>query len=81
MTKVIATVQVGDIIKSFDFPGRSDCYIIGTVVEVKNTVITSRVIKAVSGGKLYQFLDSEFTTLVQGAGLMDDTFDRVVIVG
>lgn len=77
----MATVQVGDIIKSFDFPGRSDCYIIGTVIEVKNTVITSRVIKAVSEGKMYLFPDCEFSTLVQGAGLMDDTFERVVIVG
>jgi hypothetical protein len=27
-------MQVGDIVKSYDFPNRTDCYIIGTVTSV-----------------------------------------------
>lgn len=74
-------IELGTVIKSYDFPGRTDCYIIGSVVDTSKGLITAKVIRAISEGKLYQFPDSEFTTLPQGEGLFDDKWNRVEIVG
>ena len=74
-------VNVGEIIKSFDFPGRTDCYIVGSVETVKNGLIVANVIRAVSEGKAYNFPDTKFSTYEQGQGLFDDKFTRVVVIG
>ena len=74
-------VQVGDVIKSYDFPSRTDCYIIGQVKSVNKGVIVSKVIRAISESKEYNFPDTEFSTLEQGRGLFDDMFERVVVLG
>src|SRR5688572_9278816 len=34
--KMEKAIKVGALVKSFDFPGRKDCYIVGSVVGFKN---------------------------------------------
>ena len=74
-------VTVGDIIKSYDFQRRTDCYILGQVKSVKDGVIVAKVIRAVSQEKEYKFPDTEFATFEQGLGMFDDTWQRIVVVG
>jgi hypothetical protein len=74
-------VTVGDIIKSYDFQRRTDCYILGQVKSVKDGVIVAKVIRAVSQEKEYKFPDTEFATYEQGLGMFDDTWQRIVVVG
>jgi hypothetical protein len=74
-------IELGTVIKSYDFPGRTDCYIIGSVVDISKGRITAKVIRAISQGKLYQFPDTEFSTYPQGTGMFDDEWTRVEIVG
>jgi hypothetical protein len=74
-------VTVGDIIKSYDFQRRTDCYILGQVKSVKDGVIVAKVIRAVSQEKEYKFPDTEFSTYQQGMGMFDDSWQRVVVVG
>jgi hypothetical protein len=75
------TVTVNDVIKSFDFPGRTDCYIVGQVTSVKDGLIIAKVIRSVSEGKDYNFPVTEFSTYEQGLGMFDDSFNRVVVLG
>jgi hypothetical protein len=75
------TVKVNDVIKSFDFPGRTDCYIVGQVTSVKDGLIIAKVIRSVSEGKDYLFPVTEFSTYEQGLGMFDDSFNRVVVLG
>jgi hypothetical protein len=74
-------VRIGDIIKSYDFPNMLNCYIIGKVVKVENNYITARIIKAVSENKEYDLESATFKTPVQGLGMFDDKFERVVVLG
>jgi len=74
-------VKVNDVIKSFDFLGRDDCYIVGQVKSVDKGLIVAKVIRAVSEGKDYNFPDTEFSTYEQGLGMFDDSFNRVVVLG
>ena len=74
-------VTVGDIIKSYDFQRRTDCYILGQVKSVKDGVIVAKVIRAVSQEKEYKFPDTEFATFEQGLGMFDDTWQRIVVIG
>ncbi len=74
-------VTVGDVIKSYDFQRRTDCYILGQVKSIKDGVIVAKVIRAVSQEKEYKFPDTEFATFEQGLGMFDDTWQRIVVVG
>jgi hypothetical protein len=74
-------VRIGDVIKSYDFPNMLDCYIIGQVVNVEKNYITAKVIKAVSESKEYDLQSATFKTPVQGSGMFDDKFERVVVLG
>jgi len=76
-----STVTIGSIIKSFDFQRKTDCYIVGQVTSVSNGRIVAKVISAVSQEKEYKFPDTEFTTLEQGLGMFDNSWQRVVVVG
>jgi hypothetical protein len=77
MTKV----RIGDIIKSYDFPGMTDCYILGQVTAISNGRIVAKVVRAVSEDKEYKFPDTEFATYEQGLGMFDDEWQRVVVIG
>lgn len=77
-------MQVGSIIKSFDFPGNTECYMIGEVVgfECDDEVIVAKAIKAVFKGKTKSIDQVDvFRTPKQGLGMLDDIFERVVLVG
>lgn len=77
-------MQVGSIIKSFDFPGNTDCYMIGEVVDFEEggDVIVAKMIKVVFDGETKQigYVDL-FRTPKQGTMMFDKTFERVVLVG
>lgn len=74
-------INVGDVIKSYDFPGMTDCYLIGKVIDVTEHTITAKIIKAVSENKEYDIGSATFKTSVQGSGLLDDRFERIVVIG
>lgn len=76
-------LQAGDLIKSYDFGKevRSDCYIIGRVRSIKNNTITCDYIKGFFGDKVTKPETNElFSTPVQGASLMDDTWTRIELI-
>jgi hypothetical protein len=77
-------MQVGDIVKSFDFNGISDCYMIGKVVGVyQDGTFRAEFIKRVWQGKLdKKFKTDYFTAPKQGYHFMDNnTFPRVFVIG
>jgi hypothetical protein len=76
-------MQVGTIIKSFDFPGNLNCYMVGEVTAVDGDFITCKTIRQVFQGKAEEIseFNEVFRTVKQGASFMDDKFERVVIVG
>lgn len=77
-------MQVGDIVKSFDFNGIDDCYMIGKVVAVQSDgLFRAEFIKRVWQGKLdKKFKTDYFTAPRQGYHFMDNnTFPRVFVIG
>lgn len=66
----VRAVQVGDVIRSLDFPGRFDCYMIGLVVDADKEKIRCRGIARVWSGQSER-LDREFTTVQPGMHFMD----------
>ncbi len=80
MSNSIVLPEVGAIIKSFDFVGHDDSYMIGRVTKVQGTYIECEMIKQVYAGS--EVKDATmFRTQAQGTGFMDDKFERVVILG
>lgn len=77
------TNKIGDIIKSMDFPGRTDCYFIGRVLKIQNNCLHCETIKIVVEGKEKDItpLTSVFKTPPRGEMMFDDTFQRIEIVG
>lgn len=77
-------MQVGSIIKAFDFPGNLNCYFVGRVQKIAGGIITAEIIKQVFDGKdvtdRYEVGDT-FSTPKQGMSFMDEKFERVVLVG
>jgi len=79
------TLNVGTIIKSLDFPGRDDCYMIGRIIEIDlvECIYECELIKAVSVGE--EFTDKlsfkTFTTVFNGG--FDDLFEngRIQAIG
>lgn len=78
----MSTVQVGSIIKSFDFPGNLNCYMVGKVTNVDGDFISCDTIKQVFDGKQEEITEFNniFRTLAQGTGAFDDKFNRVVVI-
>ena len=78
-------MQIGTVIKSFDFPGNLNCYMVGTVTAVEGDFITCDTIRQVFDGKAVplETFNKEFRTVVQGKSFMDDMskFERVVVIG
>lgn len=76
-------MQVGTIIKSYDFPGNLNCYIVGTVTKIDGDFITCDTIKQVFDGKalLMETFNNTFRTVAQGSGMFDDKFQRIVEIG
>lgn len=75
-------MRVGDIVKSYDFHGITDCYMVGEVVGLHfDGTFRAKFIKRVwEGVEDRKFKTDYFTAPQQGEMLMDDRFDRVVVV-
>jgi hypothetical protein len=78
----MSKVQVGSIIKSYDFPGTFNCYMVGKVTAVDGDFISCDKIKQVFDGKQEEIneFNNIFRTLAQGTGAYDDKFERVVVI-
>ena len=76
-------MQIATIIKSFDFPGNLNCYMVGTVTKIEGDFITCVTIKQVFDGKALskEKFNEEFRTVAQGCSFMDDKFQRIVELG
>lgn len=76
-------MQVGDIVKSYDFPGNTECYMIGKVVGIHgNDAFRAEFIKRVWLGKTdTKFKTDYFTAPLQGNSFGDEMFERIVVVG
>lgn len=75
-------MRVGDIVKSYDFPGITDCYMVGKVVGVHfDGTFRAKFIKRVFGGvEDRKFKTDYFTAPQQGEMFMDDQFNRIVVL-
>ena len=72
-------IEIGSVIKSFDFYGNTDCYMIGEVLEIKGNVLVCKTLKQVFNN-MEEAGNDTFSTLMQGEGLMDDKFTRVEVL-
>lgn len=76
-------MQVGDIVKSLDFNGVEDCYMVGQVVGVHfDGTFRARFIKRVwRGSQDRKFKTDYFTAPLQGNLVFDnDSMPRVTVV-
>lgn len=77
-------MQVGDIVKSYDFPGNTECYYVGKVVSISEQFgdFRAQFIKRVWQGAVdNKFKTDYFTAPLQGNSFMDETFERIVVIG
>jgi hypothetical protein len=80
---IMMNLKTGDLIKSYDFGKevRSDCYMVGRVRSVNNNVISCDYVKGFFADKVVIPEQNElFSTLIQGASLMDDTWTRIEMI-
>jgi hypothetical protein len=75
-------VQIGSIIKSYDFPHTFNCYMVGKVTKIDGDYISCDTIKQVFDGKEEELCEFNkvFRTVKQGLGMRDDKFERVVVI-
>lgn len=76
-------MQAGTLIKSFDFNGITDCYMVGRVVDTTDDFIMCDTIKIVFEGAELPIRDTkkQFRTVKQGLMFMDSPeFQRVVVL-
>jgi len=77
-------MQVGDIVKSLDFNGIDNCYMVGKVVGVQyDGLFRAKFIKRVwQGAEDRKFTTDYFTAPQQGEMFMDrDDSPRVTVIG
>jgi hypothetical protein len=77
-------MKVGDIVKSLDFVGIDECYMVGKVVGVHHDgTFRAKFIKRVwQGAEDRKFKTDFFTAPLQGQCFMDRAeFPRVIVVG
>ena len=83
MAKEYPNVEVGDMIMSYDFPGRKDCFFIGNVTEVKegSGMIYCNTLSRIWRGVADEIEEGnkEFQTPKMGSGMMEDD-DSIVIL-
>lgn len=73
--------KVGDLIRSLDFPGIDDHYMIGVVIEVEGDFIKCQAISRVWNGVSQAPEDKFFTTVQNGCHFMDNRFPgRITIL-
>ena len=55
--------QIGQTIKSYDFPSRDDCYMTGEIVSIDRGLIVAKIVEWISQGENIEFEpDGTFTT-------------------
>jgi hypothetical protein len=77
-------MRVGDIVKSLDFNGIDNCYMVGQVVGIQDDgLFRARFIKRVwEGAEDQKFTTDYFTAPVQGGQFMDRAdAPRVLVIG
>lgn len=77
-------MKPGNIIKAFDFPGRTDCFFLGKILKIKDMMIEAKLLMVVSEGRDIsdKYADTEvFRTPMMGCSFMDDKFERIVVLG
>lgn len=75
-------MKTGTIIKSFDFHGNTNHYMIGRVIKVVDDLITAETIKRVVDGNESINHGATFSVPVNGAHFMDNgKFNRIEIIG
>lgn len=80
-------MQVGDIVKSFDFVGNSECYFVGEVIALLDYGFRAKTIKQVVQGKVKDIelgRNDYFTAPFLGNSFMDEfagDFKRVEVIG
>lgn len=72
---------VGNIIQSFDFVGNVDNYMIGKVVNIECDIIRCETLRHVIDGIDVSVTQLEFLTPMQGSCILDDKFERVIVLG
>jgi len=72
---------VGNIIQSFDFVCNVDNYMIGKVIAIYDDVLHCECISQVIEGVVSEIYSPVFNTPMQGSCLLDDIFERVVVLG
>ena len=72
-------LQVGDIVKSYDFIGVKDCYMVGEVIEVdlEEGFFNAKMIKVVTNGKSRKTKAKHFSAPLLGHFWMDNDFDHL----
>ena len=75
-------VQIGSIIKSYDFHYNTDCYMIGRVTEIEGDYINCVTIKVVYRGNVdaNDNWPKTFSTPQMGCMMDDEDFDRIVVL-
>lgn len=76
-------MQVGTVIKAFDFPDNVSCYMVGEVTAFDDCMIYCRTVRQVVGGKDKEINDFNkiFRTFQQGQCWFDSSFQRIVEIG
>ena len=74
-------VEVGSIVKCYDFPGVTSCYMIGEVAAIEGNLLVCNLIKTVFENKTKKNSVKEFRTPMQGDAFGDSMFERVIVVG
>ena len=74
-------MNVGDTIKSYDFHFNKDCYAVGTVTDIQDEVIFFDCAYQMWNGEIEtKGFDPKMKTLVQGALMLDEKFERVLVL-
>lgn len=87
MTNTNSTPAVGDIVKSYDFVGNTECYFVGEVIALLDYGFKAKTIKHVFSGKAKNIVagrNDYFTAPFVGNSFMDEfagDFQRVQVVG
>ena len=82
-------MKTGDIVKSFDFHGRTDCYMIGEVIALDESyggfrAKTLKVVREDVAKEIVMGRNDFFSAPFNGNSMFDDAFpnfERVVVVG
>lgn len=73
-------IKVGDRIKALDFPGRDDCFMIGTVLSVKGTEIKCKTERTFFAG-IERENSFTFTTHAEGCHFLDKHYPgRITLI-